>query len=152
MKATSWLARLHSYASPVTIFHFPRQILSGLFFTSLFFAQSEEDGSRVEGKCSLLRRSRASNGAHSASSASGVTDHAHKKCSPLKANFCERGRQLTSEKGIRDDIVRKRSCDAMGIPSEKRATFVCLVSIPLPRHLPREIESVAVNKPPLYTI
>ena len=86
---------------------------------------------------------RASNGAHSASSASGVTDHAHKKCSPLKANFCERGRQLTSEKGIRDDIVRKRSCDATGIPSEKRATFVCLLSIPLPGHLPREIESIA---------
>ena len=40
-ESTGWLAFIRIAFFPVTIFHFPRQILSRLFFTSLFFVDSE---------------------------------------------------------------------------------------------------------------
>ena len=39
-RLADWLAVIR-ISFPVTIFHFPRQILSRLFFTSLFFVYSE---------------------------------------------------------------------------------------------------------------
>ena len=80
----SWLACIHTHRLlPVTIFHFPRQILSRLFFTSLFFVYSEREAPRTEGECSS---SALTLGMGLAVTSGELTNHDRKKGNPFFAS------------------------------------------------------------------